>query len=59
MTTENTDQVLVSYRLENAYEKIEAAKYLLDHKHFKDSVSRSYYAIFTGARALLATRRLE
>jgi len=59
MTTDSTEKVLVLYRLENAREKLDAAKDLLDNKHYKDSVSRSYYAIFTAARALLATKKLD
>lgn len=45
---------LVQYRLENAREKLESAKLLLDAGHYKDSVGRSYYAIFTAVRAILA-----
>ncbi|KQC14202.1 MAG: hypothetical protein APR63_14885 [Desulfuromonas sp. SDB] len=59
MTTDDTEKALVLYRLENAREKLDAAKDLLDNKHYKDSVSRSYYAIFTAARALLATKKLD
>jgi uncharacterized protein (UPF0332 family) len=58
MTTD-TEKALVLYRLENAHEKIAAAKDLLNNKHYKDSVSRSYYAIFTAARALLAIKKLD
>ena len=50
---------LISYRLESAREKLSAAEDLLEKRHYKDSVSRSYYAIFTAARALLATKRLD
>lgn len=50
---------LVSYRLESAKEKLKAAVALLADGDYKDSVSRSYYAIFTAARALLATKRLD
>lgn len=58
MTTD-AEKALVLYRLENAHEKLAAAKDLLDNKHYKDSVSRSYYAIFTAARALLAIKKLD
>ncbi|MBI2890726.1 MAG: HEPN domain-containing protein [Nitrospirae bacterium] len=37
-----------------AAEKLAAAKVLLDHGSFADSVSRSYYAAFHAAEALLA-----
>ena len=44
----------VKYRLETAKERLAVAKELLDLHHFKDSINRSYYAIFTAIRALLA-----
>lgn len=59
MTHDAGGNALVLYRLESAREKLTAAKDLLENKHYKDSVSRSYYAIFTAARALLATRQLD
>lgn len=45
---------LVKYRLESAQEKLESAKILLDAGKNKDSIGRSYYAIFTAVRAVLA-----
>lgn len=45
---------LVKYRLDMAYEKITVAKLLLQNGHYKDSINRSYYAIFSAIRALLA-----
>lgn len=45
---------LIKYRLNNAREKLMAAKLLLDAGHYKDSIGRSYYAIFTAVRAVLA-----
>ena len=42
------------YRLATAIERVAVAKELLEGGHFKDSINRSYYAIFTGARALLS-----
>lgn len=50
---------LVKYRLENAEEKLESAKLLLDAGHYKDSIGRSYYAIFTAVRAVLAKDRVD
>lgn len=57
--TENTGKKdpLVAYRLENAKEKLKAAIALLEDSDYKDSVSRSYYAVFSAARALLATKQ--
>ena len=45
---------LVQYRLSSAKERLESARLLLDAGQYKDSIGRSYYAIFTSARALLA-----
>lgn len=42
------------YRLETAAERVEVSGLMLDCGHFKDSINRSYYAIFTAARALLS-----
>jgi len=50
---------LAKYRLEVAKEKLEAAKLLKSGGFFKDSISRSYYAIFSGARSLLALKKLD
>lgn len=50
---------LTLHRLKQAKERLAAAKILLDAKSYGDSLSRSYYAIFSAARALLATRKLD
>lgn len=50
---------LANYRLQNAKEKIESAKILLDAGKYKDSISRSYYAIFTAIRAVLALDQVD
>lgn len=50
---------LVKYRLEKAHTKIDLAKILLENEQFEDSLSRSYYAMFSAARALLATKHLD
>lgn len=59
MTDARDKGALVSYRLESAKEKLKAAIDLFENGDYKDSVSRSYYAIFTAARALLATKQLD
>jgi uncharacterized protein (UPF0332 family) len=59
MILDESIKALISYRLESAREKLSAAEDLFEKRHYKDSVSRSYYAIFTAARALLATERLD
>ncbi len=45
---------LILYRLKNAQEELESAQLLFKNGNYKDSVSRSYYAMFTGIRAILA-----
>lgn len=45
---------LMRYRLQTAKERLDAAKSLLQEKCYKDSVNRSYYAMFTAIRAILA-----
>lgn len=59
MNDNMSGKTLVSYRLESACEKLSAAVDLIQNGHYKDSVGRSYYAIFTAARALLATKQLD
>lgn len=50
---------LMKYRLNNAKEKLESAKLLLDAGKYRDSISRSYYAIFTAVRAVLAIDKVD
>lgn len=50
---------LMNYRLANAKEKLESAKLLLDAGKYRDSISRSYYAIFTAVRAVLAIDKVD
>jgi len=45
---------LMKYRLEMAKERLHSSKILLDDGCYKDSIGRSYYAMFTSVRALLA-----
>lgn len=45
---------LTIYRLERAKEFLDSSKVMLQLGFFKDSINRSYYAIFTAVRALLA-----
>ena len=59
MTDVGKNTELIKYRLENARERLKAAVDLFEKGDFKDSVNRSYYAIFSAARALLATRQLD
>ncbi|MBR4384073.1 MAG: HEPN domain-containing protein [Selenomonadaceae bacterium] len=47
------------YRLEVAEERAATTKILIDLGAYRDSINRSYYAIFTAARALLADRDVD
>lgn len=48
---------LIKYRLEQAQESLIAAKILLDQGLLRPSASRSYYAMFYAALALLVTSK--
>lgn len=50
---DNKTQLMV-YRLDTAVEKLESARLLLDNGNYKDSIGRSYYAMFSAVRAILA-----
>lgn len=50
---------LIQYRLAFAHEKLTSAKLLLDAELYKDSVGRSYYAIFSAIRAILAIKQVD
>lgn len=54
MEPENWNK-LVQYRLDSAKERLDSAKVLLERGLYKDSIGRSYYAMFTAVRALLIT----
>ena len=47
------------YRLAMAKEKLQSAKILLDAGQYKDSIGRSYYAIFSAIRAVLAKDKVD
>lgn len=58
-TEEQASRSLSARRLERARSHLKSARDLFAHQDFADSVSRSYYAIFQAARALLASANLE
>jgi uncharacterized protein (UPF0332 family) len=58
MMTENI-QALVTYRLEQAEESLEAARTLLVKKLIRPSINRAYYAMFYAVLALLAQGKKE
>lgn len=45
---------LSKYRFNDALEKLESAKILFREHRYKDSLSRSYYAMFSAVRSLLS-----
>ena len=45
---------LMLYRIAGAKEKLDSSKLLLDNGNYKDSIGRSYYAMFSAVRAILA-----
>lgn len=55
---ENREE-LIKYRLESAKERLKSAQILLDSGSYKDSIGRSYYAMFTAVRALLARDSID
>ena len=50
---------LTRYRMDSAKEKLASAKLLLDAGQYRDSIGRSYYAIFTAVRAILAKDKVD
>ncbi|WP_443596640.1 HEPN domain-containing protein [Agathobacter sp.] len=50
---------LSAYRLSMAEEKLYSSKILLDAGQYKDSIGRSYYAIFSAVRAVLAKDKVD
>lgn len=50
---------LVTRRLSRAYKNLEVARSLLADEFYEDSVSKSYYALFFAAKALLLTKNLD
>ncbi len=58
MMTENI-QALVTYRLEQADESLEAARTLQNKRLIRPSVNRAYYAMFYAVLALLARGKKE
>ncbi|HEC30894.1 MAG: hypothetical protein DRG59_05990 [Deltaproteobacteria bacterium] len=57
MITENV-RALISYRLEQAQESLDAAKLLYENNLFRASINRSYYAMFYSVLALLASKQI-
>ncbi|MBN1255186.1 MAG: HEPN domain-containing protein [Deltaproteobacteria bacterium] len=50
---------LATYRIQKAKEILSEASDCLQHKHYGLSVTRSYYAMFSATRALLAFKEMD
>ncbi|MFQ6083464.1 MAG: HEPN domain-containing protein [Candidatus Aminicenantia bacterium] len=50
---------LAKYRIKKAQENLKESEDSLKQKHWGLSVNRSYYAMFTSVRALLALKELD
>ena len=50
---------LAKYRIQKAQENLQESEDALEQDHFGMSVNRSYYAMFTSARAILALKELD
>ena len=50
---------LIKYRMSSAKEKLTSAKLLLEAGMYRDSIGRSYYAIFSAIRAVLTVRQVD
>ncbi len=50
---------LANHRLSVAFERLKAAELLFASGLYTDAVSRAYYAAFSAARAMLATKELD
>ncbi len=50
---------LAKYRIEKSQENLQESEDALKQDHFGMSVNRSYYAMFTSARAILALKELD
>lgn len=55
----DNEKELSKYRLEKSKEDMKSAKVLLDCDMLKQSINRSYYAIFHATRALLALDKFD
>jgi uncharacterized protein (UPF0332 family) len=53
------DEVLIRKRIKTAQRRLEVARLLHDRGFINDALSKSYYAIFAAAKALLASEGLQ
>lgn len=53
------DEALIRKRIKTAQQRLQAARLLFDQSFTNDALSKSYYAIFAAANALLASQGLQ
>lgn len=56
---QNKGDDLAVYRINTAFEMLDAAKICMETKHYKDAINRSYYASFYAVRAVLAIEGMK
>ena len=59
MDNSNKAMDLCIYRMQNAIETLDTAKLCMDHKRYKDTINRSYYAAFYAVKAVLALEEID
>ncbi|MBI5235242.1 MAG: HEPN domain-containing protein [Deltaproteobacteria bacterium] len=57
--SEDPRKILALYRLSKAKERLHSSESLLAAGDYADSIGRSYYAVFTSARAVLAIQGVD
>lgn len=50
---------LCVYRMNNAEETLDTAKLCIEHKRYKDTINRCYYAAFYAIKAVLALEEVD
>lgn len=50
---------LCKYRMDNAEETLDTAKLCMEHKRYKDTINRCYYAAFYAVKAVLALEETD
>ena len=56
---DNRKNDLSSYRMTTAKETLIVSKELLENAHYKDSINRSYYAVYYAIKAVLAIEGVD
>lgn len=59
MLVDNKAADLSMYRINNAKETLDTAKLCMEHKRYKDTINRCYYAAFYAVRAVLALEGID